>query len=512
MTMKKTLATLLIAVSAPVCLSAAGTDAACTKSPQRVIVYEDECNDADWTEWQSWTTGTITYVDGFYGGMGYSHGIAVDRRFSRDAGNSAWQMRIPNYHRNEPREGGIDELIIQYDPAAKKLFIPTQDFGMRTAVEDAEGVKGIPGYITGYTTFYPDRTSDIEYFDEVEGEMQIHTLVYWDGILLDDGTRGKYVYTESVDKIKLDGFTDYNVHIIADRCVNNNMTTVKFDFTDHPHGVCYELVNGLVSDEKIDGIAAAKANPLDAPVSMEFKLETGLNTVVAISYDRQEKRYVNILEIYCMPDEEGEWESIGKGTFTEDAVSGLGSNMGIPSFEVDVEESRTTPGLYRMVDPYLQFSRKFSGLSHHDGHNHYIYFDASVPSQVMLSQSATGLRDDKLGEIYLTSRAYEEMMAGAMRIEYAKYLGNLEQDIISFPQDAVGVKLPEYVENNIWWTNSSGSFGLRLPQTNSLSEISGAEEDAPVYYTLQGMRVSTPSVGATYIVVRGGHSSKEFYR
>ena len=83
---------------------------------------------------------------------------------------------------------------------------------MRTAVEDKEGAKGIPGYIAGYETFYPDRESPYASFDEEDGTMTLHTLVYWDGILLDDGTRGKYVYTESIDEVKLDGFTDYDVN------------------------------------------------------------------------------------------------------------------------------------------------------------------------------------------------------------------------------------------------------------------------------------------------------------
>ena len=36
------------------------------------------------------------------------------------------------------------------------------------------------------------------------------------------------------------------------------------------------------------------------------------------------------------------------------------------------------------------------------------------------------------------------MMAGKMRVEYAKHLGTLENGIISFPKESVGVKLPEY--------------------------------------------------------------------
>lgn len=479
--------------------------------PQRVIVHKEECNDDDWYDWQPWTTGTITFEEGFYGGMGYSRGIDVEKRISRDPSNPTWQMRILNYHRNVPREGDIDELIIQYDPRTKKIFIPTQDFGMRTAVEDKEGVKGIPAYITGYTTFYPDRKSDVEQFDEVEGFMRIHTLVYWDGMLLDDGKRGKYVYTESWDSFKLDGFTDYNVNILSDGCVSSTDHSVQFSFTSDPHGMCYDIVHGLVDDAKIDAIAEAKINQLTEPKSVTFNLREGLNTIVAISYDRQEKRYVNLKEIYCMPEDAEHWKAIGTGRFTEDAISGLGSDLGVPSFDVAVEESTDKPGLYRMVNPYVGFADRFSGMSHHTAHTHYLYFDATVPTQVMMTQQAAGITDEKLGEMFLTSKGYEEMMAGKMRVEYAKYLGKVDQGVISFPVEAIGVKLPDYQKDHIWWTNSSGCFGLRLPDNSGVGDILSDAEDKE-YYTLQGIRVREPEAGNIYIVRSGSHVAKEIMR
>jgi len=487
---------------------AATNDESSNDTRHRVIVYESECNDADWYDWEPMTTGTILFEEGFYGGMGYSHGINMEKRVSRDPENPTYQMRIPNYHRETPREGNIDELIIQYDPRTGKLFIPTQDFGLRTAVEDKEGVKGIPGYITGYTTYYPDRESPHEFFDTKEGEMRIHTLVYWDGILLDDGTRGKYVYTESIDYIKLDGFTDYNAHIISDQCVNTAEHEVKIDFTEDPHGVCYDLVYGIPSEEKIEEIAQAKANPLADPATVTLQLQPGLNSVVAISYDRNEKRLVNIKDIYCMPTDREHWKSVGKGTFTEDAISGLGTSMSIPSFEVDVEESVATPGYYRMVNPYEGFASTDPTMNHHSGHTHYIYLDASVPTQVMLPQQHTGIKDDSLGEMILTSKAYEEMMAGKSRIEFAQYLGKLEQGIISFPAETVGIKFPDML-NLITWANTSACFGLRLPTSGIAEPIAGDNYMETEYFNIQGMPVANPQPGEIYIVRRGSKVTKE---
>lgn len=59
--------------------------------------------------------------------------------------------------------------------------------------------------------------------------------------------------------------------------------------------------------------------------------------------------------------------------------------MGVPRLNVAIEESISRPGYYRLVNPYVEYAPKYQGLSHHEGHVHYLYIDASVPSQVMLA-------------------------------------------------------------------------------------------------------------------------------
>ena len=76
--------------------------------------------------------------------------------------------------------------------------------------------------------------------------------------------------------------------------------------------------------------------------------------------------------------------------------------------------------------------------------------------------------------------AYEEMMQGKMRIEYAKYLGKVDQGVICFPKESIGIKLPSFYAGNIWWVNTSESFGLRLPQSG-VNQVEMAN-DAPVEY------------------------------
>lgn len=84
-----------------------------------------------------------------------------------------------------------------------------------------------------------------------------------------------------------------------------------------------------------------------------------MNTIVAISYDKQQKRYINVKEIYCMPEDAQNWRAIGTGKFTEDAISGLGAGMGVPTYDVAVEENVNTPGYYRIVNAYADYVKDY---------------------------------------------------------------------------------------------------------------------------------------------------------
>lgn len=120
------------------------------------------------------------------------------------------------------------------------------------------------------------------------------------------------------------------------------------------------------------------------------------------------------------------------------------------------------------------------------------------------------MSDEKLGEMYLTSKGYEDKCAGKMRVEYAKYLGKLENGVISFPAEAIGVKLPQYYKDNIWWTNTSACFGVRLPHAG-VDEVECVREGEDVYYTLQGVRTASPVKGNIYVRVRDGKAVRIVY-
>ena len=107
--------------------------------------------------------------------------------------------------------------------------------------------------------------------------------------------------------------------------------------------------------------------------------------------------------------------------------------------------------------------------------------------------------------------AYEEMMIGKMRIEYAKYLGKIDQGVICFPKESIGIKLPSFYAGNIWWVNTSESFGLRLPQTG-VNQIETIGDTSVEYYGMLGVRLVSPTSGTVCIAKRGTKFAKEIIK
>lgn len=450
----------------------------------------DDVNDADWYDWTDWTTAHIAYGS-FHGGF-EEDGVQLQKRVARDASVTKYQVKIMGYFTHW-------DLIFEYDPENQEFSFPVQYFGVDSYYYD-----GAKLLISGYKEYWGEE-DPYSSFDEEEGIINLYSVCYYEG--LEKGQE----YAKGVDVLKLDGYTKYDVDILTDECVYTYDHKVKFEFTQHPHGVCYELLQGLATESKIDLVATEKKNPLDASAEVEFTLSEGLNTIVVISYDKQETRYVSLKEIYCMPSDDDNWKHLGTGRFTEDAITGLGSDMVVSTYDVEIDESLTRPGYYRMVNPYDDFVAGVSDMSIHESHTHYIYFDASEPSQVMLKQGITGVTHPRLGMMYLTSKAYEGMMAGQLKVEYASYFGVLEDGKITFPKEAIGVKLPSYYDG-IYWVNNTGKFSIELPAGAGVEEVAVEDNAAPAeYYNLQGIKVTNPENGKLYIRRCAGKTDKVVY-
>ncbi len=469
--------------------------------------YPEQEPDNIWTEWEPFTTCDIEW-SGINQGF-WSYDVEVKKRVSVDPENHKWQWCFVKQWL-----GSGADVIVEYDPDNNIFRIPVQRRGVNNVWD------GEPHLLTDWRTYYG---TDDPYssWDPVDGILKIFEISFYPNQDLGDGTFGNKPTYYGTHNIYMHGFVKYDVNFGISELVDSFNQKLKVDFTTHPTDISWELVNDLVLPTDtvlIDRIALDKKNPMTEPGEIEITLKEGINSLVGISYDKDKKRVTSIKNIYCMPEDRENWKKLGTGIFTEDALTGLGSDDWHPlSMNVEIEENVNRPGFYRIVDPYRQLPATFGEFNYeHSGRTDYMYIDASRPNEVVLKAYATGIRENELGKAFLTSAAYEGKRMGKLKPEYIDYCGKLKEGVITFPGSSIGVRLPEYTKalgnkDIIYWVNRNDKFTIELPVLSSVSEIEVSGTPEATYYNLQGARVANPSKGDVLIEVSENGSRKVIF-
>ncbi len=205
------------------------------------------------------------------------------------------------------------------------------------------------------------------------------------------------------------------------------------------------------------------------------------------------------------------WTSVGTATYNEVL---LAADWGVDEEEisVDVEESTTTPGLYRLAAPYANHSYFGVAALTHD-HTHYIYVNASNPNKVYVEPSVLGLGFSSYGEVYMWSLAHYYTTAGyeSLAEQYGLF-GKKTDNEITMPQGTLVLGYSYDNNGDFYSIDNEGDFKITLSGGAGVGNISVADENAPVeYFNLQGVRVANPENGL-FIVKQGGSVSKQVIR
>lgn len=165
---------------------------------------------------------------------------------------------------------------------------------------------------------------------------------------------------------------------------------------------------------------------------------------------------------------DNEWISLGTAQYTDDYLTAI-SNVAVATWDVEVEESATTPGLYRLVDvlrpknaggsmPYgFPDALKYNGPA-------YMYIDATDPDAVYVTESLSGLQSGTR-IYYFSSQVQYYVNAGFAELEWMKkyhpeYFGKMVDGNITFPKaETLGFR----VGNNYTVANKSGKTAVKLP-------------------------------------------------
>ena len=151
------------------------------------------------------------------------------------------------------------------------------------------------------------------------------------------------------------------------------------------------------------------------------------------------------------------WKSIGECKYTDGLISSL-YNAAPLTYLVEVEESMTQPGLYRVVNPYGADYPYNEPGDYDPDNNYYLTINATDPTKVYLEESPTGCNWGN-GEFIFYSIAGLRLAQGNPAAAEG-YYGTVKDGVITFPKGS----LLGAMGTDGWYTcNANGKFKLVLP-------------------------------------------------
>lgn len=151
------------------------------------------------------------------------------------------------------------------------------------------------------------------------------------------------------------------------------------------------------------------------------------------------------------------WKSIGECKYTDGLISSL-YNADPLTYLVEVEESMTQPGLYRIVNPYGAGYPYNEPGDYDPDNNYYMTINVTNPSKVYMEESPTGCNWGR-GEFIFFSIAGLRLAQGNPAAAEG-YYGTVKNGVITFPK---GSLLGAMGEDGWYTCNANGKFKLVLP-------------------------------------------------
>lgn len=215
-------------------------------------------------------------------------------------------------------------------------------------------------------------------------------------------------------------------------------------------------------------------------------------TPTAAPYQRTEARYNAPKHV----DEEETWVSLGVGQFRDNLVCAFYSIDSFPQMDVEIQESSTTPGRYRVVNPYHNYPYTF-GFGETVG-DVYMIVDASDPEHCFVEQCPTRLllgynQTGDLQQLAVWSIAddyYNNLYGNWEKAEAENVCGKIKNGCITFPPMSL-LSTIVHAEKEINWdmqwipSNPQGKFRVRLPGAPKLDvevKLEGLLEGDVAYY------------------------------
>lgn len=541
--MKKFYSLLLLFVAGSILASAVGTGQRLSLAPEALknavnleerikgMVKKAPASRADENEEQWNLVGTGKYTD--------------DIMTSAELDSETWEVEIyesittPGFYRVEnpygngkcpyfdtPFDGG-DFLLHAENPEAvwmEYVELKGVDFGL---MDD----EYCPAYITDYVGYYvaagyftPEQAIGM---NMASGKMLGGNItfeaesLFLDFPLFNDGLEIP-ANLSGLFCVSLPGASDYSFSIdYRDICTDSTLSFAYKAGADIGE-VKFALYSGMLSfetkdEELFEKVVAEGKTAADGVVTVAP--EYGINTL-AVAAMTKDGDVIAKEVIYCFGQQENaeEWKTIGKAEYSEDVLASIWpDDVSNVVYEVDVQESTTTPGRYRLVDLYGPAYPHYESLADDgnipEGHNHhhYVVIDTTNPEMVTIEASPICIEIDAK-QMILFSEGWHSMQLGANLNdpEVLEGFGKIENGKITFLGGAIYLYMPGEA---LYRGNIKHKFYIQLPETDSVADVIAADDEGEtVYYNLSGLPVATPSVSGVYVKVKNGHAEKVYVK
>ena len=198
------------------------------------------------------------------------------------------------------------------------------------------------------------------------------------------------------------------------------------------------------------------AGETDATFTVDFsKAEMDVNYKLLLQVSSEDNSsYASESTLFAYAFLIEKWNELGLGRYTDDLIGGIFSGVPPVTYEVEILEKASKPGLYRMKNPYGEAYPYNDPGDWDDSKDYYIEIDASSPAAVTIAAQELGL-DWGYGMISTKS----------------VNTGKLEDGVITFPEKAFYMAMADY-NGGAWsfYGNPNGAFKLVLPEKSEASK------------------------------------------
>lgn len=314
---------------------------------------------------------------------------------------------------------------------------------------------------------------------------------------------------------------DMSVELTAPTCVDEDTFDFSVKAGKDVTSVKYMLVAGIYGLNDNTGAQVAKNGATLASTSGNWSLTlnlTGMDdfeyTFFVVACD-EAANYTSgrVAWMVHSVNNEAEWKDFGKAEYTDDIISSIYTfsleEDKNATYEVTVQESVTTPGLFRICQPYGKGTYYDFGNKHDMDHAHFLIIDASDPDRVEVNPSAIGFEGGGSG-FFVMSTAAVLLDNGSKEEEVAGYYGKYDKEngIITIP--AKGIAYGDTKEpTGLYLANESGAFKIKFISQAGICETTGPDNGSEAeYFDLNGRKIAAPDAAGIYIVRRADKVDK----